>query len=218
MYFNNRVQAGQILAQQLIPDFRYENCIVLTLNNGGAIMGIEIAKHLHCLINMIVANEIRLPREPEPVGVITSDGVFSVSEKYSDSDSADILSENREYIEEEKMSNLDDLNKIIGSESILNKENIKNRNVILVADGLENTLLLELAYQFLKPIKIEKLIVVTAISSVKSVDWMHVHADKIYCLNVVDDYISTNHYFEDNYMPPTDKIIKVINDIVLSWK
>ncbi|MEI9913757.1 MAG: hypothetical protein WDN66_02015 [Candidatus Saccharibacteria bacterium] len=36
----------------------------------------------------------------------------------------------------------------------------------------------------------------TPVASVNAVDWMHVFADEIFCLSVVEDFIDNNHYYD----------------------
>ncbi len=218
MYFSSRLQAGRSLAKMLYPKFRYENCAAIALNNGGVSVGLEIARELHCVLNLLIIEEISLPREPLAIGAINSEGTFSYNDEYSAGTIEELSSEYRGYIEENKTSSISRINKIVGSGGTINKDLLKGRNIILVGDGFDSTLALDMAYQFLKPIAIEKLIVATPLASVKVVDWMHVYADEIYCLSVIEDYINTDHYYDKKDVLKTDDAIKVIDNIVLHWK
>jgi predicted phosphoribosyltransferase len=70
----------------------------------------------------------------------------------------------------------------------------------------------------LKPIDYDRLIVATPFASVQAVDRMHIMADEIYCMNVLANYIETDHYYDTNDMPDHELVIKTIEDIVLNWK
>jgi predicted phosphoribosyltransferase len=59
---------------------------------------------------------------------------------------------------------------------------------------------------------------VTPFASVSAVDQMHVLADEIICLNVIEDVISIDHYYDDNTLPPHEAIVRILEDIVLLWK
>jgi len=87
-----------------------------------------------------------------------------------------------------------------------------------VSDGLTNGLSLHAAAEYLKPIRLKRLIMVTPFASVVAVDQMHILADEILCLNAIEDVISVNHYYEDNTLPPHEKIVQIIEDIILHWK
>jgi len=218
MYFTSRVQAGRMLASRLTRKYRYENCAVLALDDGGAAVGAQIAMQLHCVLTMIISKEIKLPREPIAVAGIGTGGVFTYNPNYSESELFDIVSENRGYIEEEKLRGLHEINRLITNTGTVNKKLLTGHNIIVVSEGLKSPFEVDLAFEFLKPIKIEKLIFAIPISNVAAVDRMHILGDELYCLDVLEDFPDVNHYYEDNDVPSHEKVIKEIEQIVLKWK
>ena len=219
MHFSSRIHAGRVLAKQILPLFRYEDCVVLALNSGGVVVGAQIAKEIHSAILMLPIKEIFLPREPMSVGSISFDGSFVVNSDMSLTDSKEFMDEFRGSIEEEKITKLREMTSDIGRVELTNKSMIENRNVILVSDTIKGTTLLDMAYQYLKPIKTKSLIVACPISDVKAVDWMHVMVDKIFCLWVNDDTDSDfNRYFDQNNIPSQRKLNSIIQNIILNWR
>jgi len=101
---------------------------------------------------------------------------------------------------------------------LIRRDLLYGHNVILVSDGLNSGISLDAAQDFLKPIKIERLIIVTPLATVQAVDRMHIIADEIVCLDVVENYMNTNHYYDDNKLPSHETIVKTIETIVLNWK
>jgi len=218
MYFASRVQAGRMLASQLYDKYRYENCAVLALNDGGVVIGSQIAVKLHCSINLLMMSEIILPRENKAVAGITSSGELMYNSEYS---SGQIEEYKRDYfnlIEQEKLSKMRDMNRLVGMGGTVKKSLLRGHHVIIVSDGLENGFQLDLAAEFLKPIKVESLVVAVPFASVKAVDRMHVLANDLYCMNVVSDYISADHYYDQKKLPPHKDIIETIEKIILNWK
>lgn len=218
MYFSSRMQAGRMLASQLYPKLRYENCVVVALDDGGVVVGAQIATRLHCLIMMLTTKDITLPRETKPIGGITSDGKFSYNNDFSSGEVDEFVSEYREYIAEEEIEKFHSINQLTKRGGLINPVKLKHMNVILVSDGLNSPMKLDLAAEYLKTIDIESLIVATPLANVPSVDKIHVMADAVYCLSVIDDYIETKHYYDKNDVPSHDKIVKIVEDIVLAWK
>ena len=43
MYFESRAHAGQVLAAQLLEKYRYEDCAIIALSDGGVVVGEQIA-------------------------------------------------------------------------------------------------------------------------------------------------------------------------------
>ncbi len=214
MYFHDRFQAGKLLGKELEKKYRYEDCVAIALNEGGVLVSVEICKILHCLINLLLIEEIYLPQEPDIVGALTLEGKFSLSKNFS----SEIIEENREVIEEEKLKKIAKINAIKNFGNVLNKKDIIGRNVILVSDGLKSVLPLEVAYEYLKPLKINKFIIATSIATVDVVDWMHIYTDEIHCLNVIEGGLDINHYYKDNRIFDREKIVNLVNNIILNWK
>jgi len=90
--------------------------------------------------------------------------------------------------------------------------------VIVVTDGAKTGFSIDLAYEFLKPIKIEKLIFAVPLSSVEAVDRMHVLADDLYCLDVIEEYRDTEHYYDKQDVPDHKTVLETIEHIILNWK
>jgi len=218
MYFSDRQLAGKKLAKKLYQDFKYEDCVVIALNPGGVLIGSPIAQVLCAPLLMLLAEEIFLPREPVSIGAIASDGNFILNDEMISDESSEIFQEYRSVIEEEKIAKIREMSNMIGKNSLINPALIKFRNVIVVSDGLKGNLLLKLIYEFLKPYKIQQFIVATPMANIKAVDWIHAHADKIVCLSINGDDFEVDRYYDNNEIPPIEKIIEIIENIVLNWK
>ena len=64
MYFEDRTQAGSLLAARLVEQYRYENCAVVALSDGGVLVGEQIAKNGFYQANAENAELIRLKVDP----------------------------------------------------------------------------------------------------------------------------------------------------------
>jgi putative phosphoribosyl transferase len=218
MYFASRTQAGKMLANQLVTKYRYENCAVIALNDGGVVIGAQIASRLHCVLSLLLNEEITLPRELEAIAAISQDGSVTFNRSYSPGELDELIGEYYQYIEQEKLTHLSKLNSVLGVGSTVDKRLLVGRNIILVTDGLASGFAVDLAVDFLKPIATEKIIVATPLASIPAVDRLHIAADEIYCLSVVENYMSTDHYYDKRDIPSHDKIVQIIKRIILNWK
>lgn len=207
-----------MLAAQLAKKYRYENCAVVALSDGGVVVGAEIAHQLHCVLTLLLSAEINLPREPTALAGITAGGEFAYNEQYSPGDIEELASEYRNLVEQEKLVRMHELNHLLGTGGTIDKNLLKGHNIILVSDGLKSGFALDLAYQFLKPIAMEKLIVAVPFASVRAVDRMHVMADDLYCLSVIEEYADTDHYYDKHDVPDHQTIVEIIEHIMLNWK
>ncbi|MGH7234544.1 MAG: hypothetical protein ACREF7_03835, partial [Candidatus Saccharimonadales bacterium] len=171
-----------------------------------------------CIITLLQTSEITLPRELNAIAGITDGGRFVFNKDFSEGEVDEMVSEFRNYLEEERTTKTHEINQSLGKGGLINLDVLEHMNVILVSDGLSNSMRLDLAEEYLKPIEIESLIVALPVASVSVIDRVHVMADAVYCLSVTDDYYDTDHYYEKKDVPNHARIAKTIENIVLRWK
>ncbi|MBI3494446.1 hypothetical protein HY004_00470 [Candidatus Saccharibacteria bacterium] len=217
MYFKDRAAAGNELAKQLIQ-FRYENSIVIGLSDGGVAVAEPIATQLHCLMTLLLLEDIKIPGEPEPFGSVNQNGKFSQNSFYSAGEIEGMYSEFHGVFEQQQRENLSHMNALLGDGGILSPQMIKDRVVILVADGLLNGASLDAAMEFLKPIRTKRIVIVTPLATRIATDKMHLMGDEIHTLAINDDMLEVDHYFEDNTLPTREETIAKINKAILNWK
>lgn len=215
-YFKNRSEAGRLLAEKM-DGYKNKNCAVVSLSEGGVLVGAEIAKQLHASLYMLATEDITLPRESEAIATMTSAGTFTYNSNLSAGELEELTTDYRTVIDQERMEAFQHLNRIVGKDGAIKKELLKRHNVIVVSDGLQSGLSLDVAADFLKPIALDKLVVATPIASVPAVDKMHVLADEIFCLGIIHNYLSTNHYYDENQIPDHQTVVEIMQNIVLNW-
>ncbi len=218
MYFKSRVDAGQQLGKLIAPKYKGQQCAVVALSDGGVMVGAQIAMQLHCVLTMLLSEAIELPRENVALAGITNDGSFTYNNAYSPGEIEDLVGEYHGFIEQEKMQKMQELHRLSGRGGLIRKDLLREHIVILVSDGLSSGFSLDIAAEFLKPIHTQKLIVATPFASVPAVDRMHILADEIFCLNVIEDYITTDHYYDVQDVPSHEQVLKTIEEIVTHWK
>jgi predicted phosphoribosyltransferase len=64
MYFENRKEAGRLLARTL-KKYKDKDVVVYALPRGGVVVGVEVAKELHAPLDLIITRKIGHPYEPE---------------------------------------------------------------------------------------------------------------------------------------------------------
>lgn len=218
MYFESRAQAGQILAAQLVEKYRYENCAVVALSDGAVEVGEQIAEELHCILTMLLIEDIPVPGENMSFGGVSQSGSFTYNSDFSTGEMEGYASEFHGYLEEQKREAFQKINRLLGDGGLIDRDMLRDHVVILVADGLDNNTVLDVAMEFLKPIRIPKLVVATPVATVPVVDKLHVMADELHVLDVKENFMGTNHYYDKNDIPSHEETIAKINQIVLNWR
>lgn len=218
MYFETRAQAGQMLAAQLIDHYRYENCAVVALSDGAVQVGEQIAEALHCILTMLLIEDIQVPGEGLSFGGVTQGGGFTYNGSFSTGEIEEYEGEFHGYLEEQKRQAFQKINRLLGEGGVIDHDMLRDHVVILVADGIDEGVTLDVAVDFLKPIRVKRLVVATPVASVAAVDKLHILADELHVLDVKENYMGTDHYYEKNDVPTHEETIAKINQIVLNWR
>ena len=217
MYFESRTQAGTVLADALHEQYRYENCAVVALNDGGVVVGEQIAARLHCVLTMLVIEQIDVPGESMTFGGVSQTGQFTLNGAFSYGEQQEYTSEYHGLLEEQKREAYGRVNRLVGEGGLIDTKLLFDRTIILVIDGFDSGISLDVAADFLKPVRIQKLVIAAPVASLASVDRLHLMADELHILDVRENYMGVDHYYEDNTMPSHEETIEKINRIILSW-
>jgi predicted phosphoribosyltransferase len=94
---------------------------------------------------------------------------------------------------------------------------LRRHTIILVTDALRNGIALDVAADFLKPIKIKKLVIATPLATTDAIDRMHLVGDEIHCLSVSENLMESDHYYDDNVIPDHKDALKIIRNISMTW-
>lgn len=218
MYFENRAKAGELLSAELLEKYRYENCAVVALSDGAVLVAEQVAAHLHCILMMLLTEEIDVPGEGVSFGAVSQNGGFTYNGAFSTGEIEEYSSEFHGYLDEQKREAFQKINRLIGDGGIMDENLLRDRVVILVSDGVDNTATFDVAVDFMKPIRIDKLIIATPTASVKAVDRLRILSDELYILDIKQNFMGVNHYYDENIIPGHEDTIKKINQIVLNWR
>ena len=218
MYFESRAQAGTRLAALLLDKYRYENCAVVALSDGAVLVGEEVAAALHCVLTLLLIEDIQVPGESLSFGGVSENGGFTYNGMFSAGEIEEYASEFHGYLDEKKREAFQNINRLLGDGGLIDKTMLLDRTVILVADGLDNGASIDVAMDFLKPVRTQRVVVATPVASIPAVDKLHMTADEIHILDVKENFMGTDHYYTDNVIPSHEETVAKINQIVLNWR
>lgn len=218
MYFESRAQAGQLLAAELVDKYRYENCAVVALSDGGVQVGEQIASQLHCILTMLLIEEIPVPGESMDFGGVSQNGNFTYNSDFSTGEIEEYAGEFHGYLEEQKREAFQRMNRLLGEGGVIDNDMLRDHTVILVSDGLATAATIDVALDFLKPIRLHRLVVATPFATVPVVDRLHIAADELHILDVKENFMGIDHYYDKNDVPSHEETVAKINQIILNWK
>lgn len=218
MYFESRTEAGNKLAAELVEKYRYENCAVLALSDGAVLVGEQIAAALHCVITMLLIEDIEIPGESLSFGGVSQSGAFTYNGMLSAGELEEYTSEFHGYLDEKKREAFQKINRLLGDGGLIDKSMLLDRVIILVADGLDNGVSVDVAMDFLKPIRTQRIVVAVPVASVPAVDKLHITADEVHILDVKDNFMGVDHYYDENNIPSHEETVTKINQAILNWR
>jgi putative phosphoribosyl transferase len=218
MYFESRAHAGAMLAQQLFDAYRYDNCVVVAITDGGVLVGEQIAARLHCQLTYLVVEDIEIPGESLSFGGVSQSGTFTYNSAFSQGQIDGFTSEFHGYLNDKKREAFGRINRLVGDGGVISADLLRDRVVILVSDGVNTGAVFDVAMDFLKPIRTQRIVVATPVASIPAVDKLHVQADELHILDVRDNFMGVDHYYTDNAIPSREVIIETINQMILNWR
>ncbi len=218
MYFESRTEAGLQLANLLAGSYRYENCAVVALSDGAVLVGEQIAASLHCILTLLLIEDIQVPGESVSFGGVSQSGGFTYNGMFSVGELEEYTSEFHGYLDDMKREAFQKINRLLGDGGLIDKAMLLDRTVILIADGIDNGASVDVAMDFLKPIRTQKIVVATPVASIPAVDKLHLAADEIHILDVKENFMGTDHYYTDNTIPSHEETVAKINQIILNWR
>ncbi len=197
MYFKDRLEAARELSKRLS---RYvdDDVIIASLSESSRGIAKTIARELRGKSTDLISKAILMPGSSSSLGAVDQAGSFTYSRNLSDGEIAEYSSEFHKYIEAEKINKTREINRETIKSKPMERRDLAGHVIVLVADGIDDTALLDSAIEYLKPVRIKRLIAAVPIASVAAIDRLHITTDEIKCLSVTENYIDTDHYYDNS--------------------
>ena len=218
MYYESRAMAGARLASELIDKYRYLDTAVVSLDQGGIAVGYQIATYLHTTMQQLITETIHIKDESVDYATVLPGGVIAKNPEMSESESEYYYGEYAGQLEDEVREATTRINRMLGDGGDIDPTTLRGRNVILVSDGLSAGSILDATVQWLKPVRVERIILAVPIVSVAALDKAHILTDELHILGVTPNYIATNHYYDIDDAPDEKQARDMINATILGWK
>ncbi len=205
--FEDRVDAGVRLCQKLSIYSERMNFIVVGLLRGGLIPAKVISDKLNLKLFPLMVKKIPTPNNSE----LALGAMISPKETYL----------NNDLIKDLKISDLE-LNKIIIQKWIelrfirskykINKKEFKNKNVLLVDDGVATGATVLVSQEYLRKNGARDIILATPVIATDTFNIVKKHFDAIIYLIKVKDFNSVGQFYK-NFNQVADKEIEQILNI-----
>jgi len=206
MLFQDRSEAGKVVAEKL---FRYRDepeVIVLALPRGGVPVGYEIAKTLHAPLDVFLVRKLGVPGHEElAMGAIASGDVRILNREV-----VDYLHIPEHVIHDVAHRELQELRR--QEDAYRHNESfpvIEGKTVILVDDGLATGTTMRAAIHALKKLHPHRIVVAVPVGAAQTCEQLREEVDELVCAETPEDFLGVGRWYED-FRPTSDEIVKTL--------
>ena len=194
MIYKDRKDAGIQLAEKLTHYRDKPGVIVLGLPRGGVTVAYEIARALHCPLDVLIVRKIGFPGNPElAAGAVSETGTVVLNEE--------IVSRygvSREYLAQETGRQKEEIVRRVslyrGGKGI---PPLAGKTVILVDDGIATGATVKAAISTLRPEKIAKLVVALPVASQQAEREISKTVEEWVCLQTPAWFGAVGRFYSD---------------------
>jgi len=205
--FKDREQAGRLLAQKLLPFKRKRDTVVVGVPRGGMPIAIALAKKLNLPFDFIVTKKLGAPGNKE-----LAIGAVGLSVKVHDKDLIERLGVTEEYLKFEEENKRKEIKELTTKfRKAKKKENIKDKRIILVDDGIATGATLEAAILYLRKKRAKEIILAVPVAPIESVDKFGAVVDKIVVLETPKNFYAVGQFYEHFPQITDEEVLKLLD-------
>ena len=211
MYFQDRREAGRMLASRLSAYADRPDVVVLALPRGGVPVAYEVAKALHAPMDVFLVRKLGVPGHEEyAMGAMASGGVRVL---------------NRDVVEALHIPN-EVVEQVIAREQreLERREreyrgdrpfpDLRGKTVILVDDGLATGSTMLAAVMALRQKQPARIVVAVPVGSPETCDAFRDHVDEIVCAITPDPLYGVGLWYTDFSQTSDDEVRKLLSEVV----
>lgn len=209
MTFQDRNEAGQLLAKKLKALRLPKNLIVLAIPRGGVVVGKKLAEVLDCSLDVIVTKKIGAPANPElAVGAVGPIGEPVVNEELATQVGADekylksqILRLKTEIKRKEK--------EFRGGKPPLN---LKDKQVIITDDGVATGATMVAAVEIVRQQEPKRIIVAVPVIAQDTLAKIENLADEVIYLQAPKLFFAVGQFYQDFKQASDEEVIRLLKE------
>jgi putative phosphoribosyl transferase len=190
--FENRQEAGRLLAHRLNQYKSAPQTIVLGLARGGVVVAAEVALALSLPLNVVVPRKIGAPGNPElALGSIMEDGsgIFNTSIIH-------MLGVSRSYLDREiEREKARAHQRLTLYRQYAPLPNLEDQTIILVDDGVATGSTMLASIQAMRQAEVKQVVVAVPVASTDALALLEKEADEVVCLFSREDFVGVGMYY-----------------------
>jgi putative phosphoribosyl transferase len=192
--FQNRTQAGELLATKLAAYGKRPDVLVLGLPRGGVPVAFEVAKTLNVRLDIVLVRKLGVPKQPElAMGAIATGGVLVLNDdivKWLGISKAEI-----DAVAQREIQELERRDRLYRGNRPMPQ--VKNRTLILVDDGIATGSTLRAAIAALRQQQPQQIIVAVPIAPAAVCQQLRTEVDDVVCAIEVEQLSAISLWYEE---------------------
>ncbi|HYG98798.1 MAG TPA: phosphoribosyltransferase [Terriglobales bacterium] len=194
MYFEDRRDAGRILAGELAEYAGRDDVVVLALPRGGVPVGYEVARALRVPLDVFVVRKLGTPGQEElAMGALASGGVLVVNEDVVDAlgipqETLSAIAR-RELVEVERRER-----SYRGNRAPVE---VSGKVVILVDDGLATGSTMRAAAQAVRQMGPKRVVVAVPVASALTCEHLSREVDEVLCPRTPERFFAVGQWYRE---------------------
>jgi len=206
--FEDRNEAGQLLAERLVDYTEHPNTLILALPRGGIPLGFILSERLHLPLDVLIARKLRAPRNPEfALGAMTETGYVYVNQEAfgligMGRDAFQTHFDQEIHIQEQE---------IVKRKNLYRSGNdlptLQNTTVILVDDGVATGSTISAALHALKEKHVAKIIAAIPVSPPDTARSLAPLVDQLVVLCEPDNFAAVGVYYQRFLQVEDDEVL-----------
>ncbi len=210
MLFQDRHEAGQLLAKELDFLKGRKDVIILAIPRGGVVVGYEVAKALGAPLEVYITRKIGAPYNPElAIGAVSSDGGVVL-----DGNLIGQLGVPDSYIEAETKRQQEEIKRRMTKyRGKRPSPELEGKTVVLVDDGVATGATTLVAIRALKKQKPAELILAVPVGPPDTIASLRKEADRVVCLATPVPFWAIGRFYIDFTQTSDEEVIALLNEL-----
>jgi len=209
MFFHDRIEAGKLLANELLFLRGKGNVIVLAIPRGGVPLGKEVADAIGAPLDIVITRKIGAPGNPElAIGAVTEEG-----ETIIESNIARMVGATADYVKEEAKRQVKEIK--IREEKYRGTRpypKLEGKTVVIVDDGIATGSTIRAAIQSVKRQNADKIILAAPVGPPDIVRELSKDVDKVVCLSTPDYFQAIGEFYEEFGQVGDDTVEEILRE------
>lgn len=206
--FDARIQAGQLLAEQLAY-YKDKQAVVLGIPRGGIIIADQIAKFLNADMDVVLTHKLGAPYNPElAIGAVCEDGTAFINTEIAATTGAD-----KDYIKKEKALQVESIrSRVHEYRKYHQKLPLTGRIVIITDDGVATGATMQAALWAAKQESPQRLIAALPLGPLDTLEKLSNDCDELVCLRAPQVFMALGRFYMNFSQVTDEEVVDILRN------